>query len=102
MKYLREVSGLALIPLCAWLGSFVHFGAGSGIVIGFVLGIVFSCIFLSYGPGSKKSQLPTTYYLSQQHQVNGGVNKEAIEEYTLRAQEAAPAPMESLTPTLRY
>jgi hypothetical protein len=88
MKHLRIISGLALIPLCTALGSFVPFGTGSGILIGFVLGIAFSYLFLTYGPGHRKSQLPTSYSLSQQHQDNGGINQHAIDNATLSAWEA--------------
>jgi hypothetical protein len=89
MKHLRVVFGLALIPLCTWFGSVVPVGTGSGIVIGFVLGMTLSYLFLTYGPGHPKSQFPTSYYLSHQHQVNGGVNQQVIENATLSAREAA-------------
>ncbi len=89
MRHLRLILGLALIPLCALLGNFVPIGAGSGIIIGLVLGIALSYLFLTYGPGRNKSQLPTSYYLNHQHEVNGGVNQQAIENTTLNAREAA-------------
>lgn len=92
MKQLRLVLGLALIPLCAVLGSFVPLGTGSGTIIGLVVGIALSYLFLTYGPGRKKSQLPTSYYLTQQHEVNGGVNQQVIENMTLSAREAARPP----------
>ena len=92
MKRFRLIFGLALIPLCALLGSFVPIGRGSGILIGLVLGIALSYIFLTYGPGHKKSQLPTSYYLDQHHQVNGGVNQDAVEINTLSAREASQPP----------
>ena len=94
MKHLRVVLGLALIPLCAVLGSFVPIGAGSGTIIGFLLGVMLSCLFLIYGPGQKKSQLPTSYYLNQHHQVNGGANQQAVEINTLSAREAVSSPNE--------
>src|ERR1700730_2238009 len=94
MKHLRLVIGLALIPLCALLGSFVPIGTGSGTIIGLVLGIALSYLFLAYGPGRKKSQLPTSYYLNHQHEVNGGVNQQAIENATLSAREAVQTPVE--------
>ena len=92
MKHLRWAFGLALIPLCTWLGSLVPLGTGSAIIIGFILGITLSYLFLIYGPGHKKSQLPTSYYLNHQHQVNGGVNQQTIETNTLSAREAVPPP----------
>jgi hypothetical protein len=98
MKHLRLVLGLALIPLCALLGSIVPIGTGSGTVIGLVLGIALSYLFLTYGPGRKKSQLPTSYYLDHQHEVNGGVNQQAIENTTLSAREAARPNLEGPYP----
>ena len=89
MKQLRLAFGLALIPLCAWLGSFIPVGTGSGIIIGLILGIVLSYLFLTYGPGRKKSQFPTSYYLNHQHEVNGGYNEQAIEKITLNTRKAA-------------
>jgi hypothetical protein len=94
MKQLRLILGLALIPLCAWLGSFVPIGAGSGTLIGVVGGMALCCLLLAYGPGRNKSPLPTSYYLTHQHDVNGGVNQQAIENATLSAREAARAPWE--------
>src|SRR6266852_2676181 len=101
MKHVRVVLGLALIPLCALLGSFVPVGTGSGIIIGFVLGIALSYLFLTYGPGRKKSQLPTSYYLNHQHQDNGGVNQQAIENNTLSAREADQSPLDHMPYTRR-
>jgi hypothetical protein len=98
MKHLRLVLGLALIPLCAVLGSFVPIGTGSGTIIGLVVGIALSYLFLAYGPGRKKSQLPTSYYLNHQHEVNGGVNQQAIENTTLSAREAARPNLEGPYP----
>lgn len=100
MKQLRLVLSLALISLCAWLGSFVPLGIGSGIIIGLVVGIVLSYLFLTYGPGRKKSPLPTSYYLTHQHEINGGVNQQAIENTTLRAREAARPNVEGPYPRL--
>ncbi len=88
MKYVRWFFGLALIPLCTLLGSFIAIGTGNGMVVGFVLGIVFSYLFFSYGPGHKKQQLPTTYTLDHRHDENGGANQSAVEQATLRAREA--------------
>src|SRR5260370_13822753 len=82
MKHLRVILGLALIPLCALLGSFVPIGTGSGTLIGLVVGIALSYLFLAFGPGRKKSHLPTSYYLNHQHEVNGGVNPEGVEKPT--------------------
>ncbi len=98
MNHLRLVLGLALIPLCALLGSIVPIGTGSGTVIGLVLGIALSYLFLTYGPGRKKSHLPTSYYLDHQHEVNGGVNQQAIENTTLSAREAARPNLEGPYP----
>ncbi len=89
MKHLRVIFGLALIPLCTLLGSFIPIGAGSGIVIGFVVGIALSYLFFTYAPGHRKSQLPTSYYLGHQYQNNGGINEQALTDATLGAQEAA-------------
>jgi hypothetical protein len=100
MKHLRLILGLALIPLCALLGSFVPIGTGSGTIIGLVVGIVLSYLLLTYGPGRKKSPLPTSYYLTHQHEVNGGVNQQAIENTTLRAREAARPNLEGPYPRL--
>src|SRR5437763_11940220 len=36
-------------------GSFVPIGEGNGTIIGFFLGIAFSCLFLTYGPGPSSS-----------------------------------------------
>lgn len=88
MKQLRLALGLALIPLCVWLGSFIPVGTGSGIVIGLALGIILSYLFLTYGPGRKKNQLPTSYYLNHQHEFNGGYNEQAIEKITLNTRKA--------------
>src|SRR6266699_7249776 len=55
MKHLRIILGLTLIPLCAFLGSFVPIAGGNGMIIGFFLGIAFSCLFLTYGPGPSSS-----------------------------------------------
>lgn len=89
MKLLRGIFGLALVPLCVLLGSFIPIGAGSGLVIGLVVGIVLSYLFFTYGPGHRKSQLPTTYYLQHQHQFNGGANEQTFTNGTLGAQESA-------------
>ena len=88
MKRLRLIFGLALVPLCTLIGIFIPLGSGSAVVVGLILGITFSYLFLTYGPG-KKSALPTSYYLNHQHQVNGGVNQQAIENHTLDARVAA-------------
>ena len=92
MKRLRLALGLALIPLCTGIGSFVPIGTGNGIIIGLVIGILLSFLFLTYGPGSNKNQLPTSYYLNHQHQLNGGANQQAIENDTLGARETARLP----------
>jgi hypothetical protein len=89
MKQLKLVLGLALISLCTWLGSFVPLGTGRGIIIGLILGVVLSYFFLTYGPGRKKSPFPTSYYLNHQHEVNGGLNEQAIVNATLSSREAA-------------
>ena len=81
MKYLRLVFGLALLPLCTWLGSLVPFGTGSGIVIGFFLGMVLSYLYLYL-----------TYSSSHQQQVNGEENQQARETNTFNVWEAAPPP----------
>ena len=70
MKHFRLIFGLALIPIGAFLGSFVSIGKGSGILIGFVVGIALSCLFLIYGPGHKKNQLLNSYYLKRDQQLN--------------------------------
>jgi hypothetical protein len=88
MKQLKLIAGLALIPLCAWLGSFIPLGTGSGIIIGLVLGIVLSYLFLAYAPGRKKSPFPTSYYLTHQHEVDAGFNEQAIVNASLSAHEA--------------
>jgi hypothetical protein len=98
MKRLRLVSGLALVPLCAWIGSLVPIGTGSGILIGLVTGIVLSFLFFTYGPGRKKNQLPTSYYLNHRHQVNSGANQQAIENDTLGVREATRPNLEGLFP----
>ena len=98
MKQLRLVLGLALIPLCAWLSSFVPLGTGSGVIIGLVLGVALSYLFLTYGPGRKKSPFPTSYYLNHQHEVNGGLNEQAIVNATLSSREAASPNLEALYP----
>lgn len=87
MKHLRLVLGLALIPLCALIGRLVPIGSGNGSLIGLVLGIALSYLFLTYSYGRKKSQLPTSYYLNHQHEGNSGANQEAIENATLSARE---------------
>ncbi len=92
MKHLRIILGLTLIPLCAFLGSFVPIAGGNGMIIGFFLGIAFSCLFLTYGPGHRKSQLPTASYLNHDHQANSGVNQQAIEIKTVSIREAAVFP----------
>src|ERR1700726_2501252 len=98
MKHLRLVLGLALIPLCAWLGSFVPIGTGSRTIIGLVVGIALCYLLITYGPGRKKSPLPTSYYLKHQHQANGGVNQQAIENATLKAREATRPNWQELYP----
>jgi len=98
MKQLRLVLGLAFIPLCALLGSFIPIGTGSGIIIGLVLGVALSYLFLTYGPGGKKSPFPTSYYLAQQHEVNGGLNEQAIVSATLSSREAARPTLEGPYP----
>ena len=100
MKQLRLVLGLALIPLGAWLGSFVPLGTGSGIILGLVLGVVLSYLLLTYGPGRKKSPFPTSYYLNHQHEVNGGLNQQAIVNATLSSREAARPNVEGPFPRL--
>lgn len=98
MRHLRLILGLALIPLCALLGSVVPIGTGSGTTIGLVVGIALSYLFLTYGPGRKQSQLPTSYDLNHQHEVNRGVNQQAIENATLSAREAARPNLEGPYP----
>ena len=70
MKHFRLIVGLVLIPIGAFLGSFVPIGTGSGIILGFVVGIALSYLFLIYGPGHKKNQLPTSYYLNHDQHLN--------------------------------
>jgi len=94
MKKLRLVLGLALIPLCAWLGSLIPIGTGSGIFIGLVSGIILSYLLLTYGPGRTKRQPPTSYYLNQQHQDNSGLNQQALANTTLSAREIPRRPPE--------
>ena len=89
MKHLRLVFGLALIPLCTFLGSFITVGSGSAVFIGLVVGITLSYLFLTYGPGHEEIPYPKSYYLNKQHQFNGGVNQQVMEDATLHAQEAA-------------
>jgi hypothetical protein len=93
MKHLRVISGLALIPLCAWVGSLVSIGAGSGVVIGVALGITLSFLFLNYGPGHAKSRYPTSYYLNHDHQLNGGVNQQAMDDTASGAREEDRSPL---------
>ncbi|HLX57892.1 MAG TPA: hypothetical protein VKR83_12785 [Ktedonobacteraceae bacterium] len=93
MKYLKLVFGLALIPIGVLLGSFVPIGAGSGILIGFLVGIVLSYFFLTYGPGRKKSQLPGSYYLNHDQQLNGGINQRAMEDIASGAHEEDQSPL---------
>jgi hypothetical protein len=93
MKHFRLIFGLALIPSSAFLGSFVPIGTGSGILIGFVVGIALSYLFLIYGPGHKKNQLPTSYYLNHLHQLNGGMNQQAMEDTASGAQEEDRSPL---------
>jgi hypothetical protein len=87
MKQLRLILGLALIPLCTWLGSLIPIGTGSGIVLGFVGGMTLSYLLLTYGPGHKKSSLPTSYYLGPQYRDNGSLNQQTLENATLSARE---------------
>jgi hypothetical protein len=95
MKHFRLIFGLALIPIGAFLGSFVPIGkGGSGIIIGFVVGSVLSYLFLIYGPGHKKNQLPISYYesrsqLNRVNQLNSGWDMSA--PWNLREQEASGA-----------
>jgi hypothetical protein len=101
MKHFRLIFGLALIPIGAFLGSFVPIGrGGSGIIIGFVVGCVLSYLFLIYGPGHK-NYLLTSYNenraqlnrLNQQPYVNqqlyGGDRLSA--PWNLREQESSGA-----------
>jgi hypothetical protein len=92
MKQLRLVLGLALILLCTWLGSLIPVGTGSGIVIGFIGGMTLSYLLLTYGPGHTKSSLPTSYFLGPQHQDNGGINQQSLENATLSAREVPRRP----------
>ena len=87
------ILGLGLIPLCIIVGSFIPIGGGSAMFIGFIVGIALSYVFFTYGPGRKKNALPTTYYLSQQQQLNGGVNQHAVDVSTLSAHEAVSPPV---------
>jgi hypothetical protein len=98
MNYLRILLGLSLIPLCTWLGSCIPIATGNGTIIGLVLGIALSSLFFAYGPGHNKSQLPTSYWLSQRDQDNGGINQQAIENTTLSGREAAQPPLERPDP----
>jgi hypothetical protein len=81
MKYVRLVFGLALLPLCTWLGSLVPLGTGSGIVIGLLLGFVLSYLYL---------RLFLAYGLGHQHQVNGEGNQQAGENTPFSLLEAGP------------
>lgn len=90
MKRLRLVFGLALVPLCMLLGSFIAIGGGSAIVIGFIVGVALSYLFLTYGPGHSKNLYPGPYFLNQRNYINGGLNKQLMmEEATRSAQEVA-------------
>lgn len=94
MNHLRVILGLALIALCAWIGSGVPIATGNGTIIGLMVGIALSYLFFAYGPGPKKSQMPRSYWLKQPHQDNGGINQQVIENTTLSAREAAQPPLE--------
>ena len=85
MKHLTILFDLALIPLCAFLGSLVPIGAGNGFVLGLFLGIVLLCLILTYGSGRKKTRFSTSYYLNQHHQDNAGTNQEVVDINTARA-----------------
>jgi len=87
MKHFRLIFGLSLIPIGAFLGSFVPIGPGSGILIGFFVGFALSYLFLIYGPGHKKNRLPTTYYLNHDQQLNGGMNQQTMEHKASGAHE---------------
>jgi len=94
MKQFRLLFGLALIPICAFLGSFVPIGRGSGLIIGFVVGSALAYLFLTYGPGHKKNQLPPSYYarraiLNQVNLRNSGWGLSA--PWNLREKEASGA-----------
>jgi len=92
VKQFRVILGLALIPVCTIVGGFIPIGGGSAAFIGLIIGIACSFVFLNYGPGSKKNTLPTSYYLGHQHQMNGGVNQQVIENGMLGALEATQQP----------
>ena len=98
MKHLRVLFGLALIPLCAWMGSLVSIGGGSGVVLGAVLGMTLSFLFLTYGPGRANSRYPSSYYLDHDHQLNGGVNQQAIDNTASGAREADRSPLIYIQP----
>ncbi|MBA2680569.1 MAG: hypothetical protein H0U76_19505 [Ktedonobacteraceae bacterium] len=89
MKHLRLLFSLALVPLCTFLSSFIAIRAGSAVFIGLVVGIALSYLFFTYGPSHSKDKYPKSYYLNQQHQLNGGVNQQVMEDATLHSQEAA-------------
>lgn len=69
--FLRVIIALVLLVACAFIGSLVPLGsAGSGVVIGFIVGIILACIVLSYKSSNKE------------------VSQRDIENSTLHAREA--------------
>jgi hypothetical protein len=93
MNHLRVLLGLALIPLCAWIGSCVPIATGNGTIIGLVVGIALSYLFFACGPGRNKSHLPTSYWLNQRHQPTGE------REHHLERTGGGPTPFGKALPT---
>jgi hypothetical protein len=84
MKYVKVIAGLGLIPLGAFVGSFISRGGGNGAIIGGIAGLILCCIlFFSFWPHYSRSANLDEFYMD-----NSDKQKQATDEMVQRMREA--------------
>ncbi len=82
---IKIIIGLGLIVLCGFIGSLIHIGKGSGIVIGSIIGVILFCILITR-PANRL--WPFSSKANQQEQLTPDISQKDIEIATLRVREA--------------
>lgn len=83
MKYVKVIVGLGLIPLGAFVGSFISLGGGNGSILGGIAGLILCCIlFFSSWPHYSRSANLDELYMD-----NSDKQKQATDEMIQRMRE---------------